>query len=117
MPSKATIRPATRADVEAYWQRPVPGTLRAVVAELDGKPVGIGGVYYEGGVRLAFSEYKDELRNDKRTKARGVKMIMEILNSIKGPVYAAVCPDEPTAPSLLARLGFKPAHDGLLVRG
>ena len=112
MPGEVTFRPATREDVEDYWLRKVPGNLRAVVAEQDGKVVGMGGVYYDGAMRIAFSEYKPELRDNRRAKVRGVRMIMEILNSIKGPVYAVACPDEPTAESLLQRLGFRPAAPG-----
>ena len=35
-------------------------------------------------------------------------MLMQLLDTVKGPVYAVACSTEPTAPYLLARLGWKP---------
>ncbi len=122
MPSDVVFRPATPADAEAYYGRPSGATFRGYVAVKDGEVVGIGGVSYDNGTRVAFSEFKDALRSDRRALVKGVKIVMDIVNQIRGPVYAVADDAEPTSTKLLAKLGWRPTgvvgpHGETLVRG
>lgn len=74
----------------------------------DDEIVGIGGVYYIDGVPVAFSDMKPTLRPHKKSQAKACRILMQLLDKIGAPVYAVACPAEPTAPYLLAKLGFKP---------
>ena len=119
--TKAEIRPATAQDAELFYgKRPIK-TMRGYVAIVDDKPIGIGGIYYEAGVMIAFSEMKPEIRNRKRDIARMARMLVGLYDKI-GTVYAAANKDEPTAPRLLEKLGFVPTGQtgpagDILVRG
>lgn len=112
MRSEVVFRPATDADAQRYYGRRAHSSFRGFVAELNGELVGLAGVYYQDGVPIAFSEINPHVRSRRRDIVRGVKMLMQIVDTIKGPVYAVANPAEPTAPYLLAKLGWKPT--GLL---
>lgn len=108
MPSKTTFRRATTTDAEAYYAgRPVV-SFRGWVAEQDGKPVAIGGVSYIDGAPMAFSEMTDAFRKNKKDIARGCRILMEMIDNTKGPVYAVADPNEPTSAYLLLKLGWLP---------
>jgi hypothetical protein len=98
---------ATRALAEAFYGRPAPRSFRGWVVLLDKKPVGIGGLYTDGGYPMAFSDLKEELRPHRGALIHGVGLMRKMLRDIKVPVFAAANPDEGTAPRLLAHLGFK----------
>lgn len=122
MPSDVVFRPATPADAEAYYGRNPGLSFRGFVAVKSDEVVGIAGVNYTNGMRVAFSEFKEAMRSDRRALARGVRMAMQIVNQIKGPVYAVADDEEPTSAKLLAKLGWVPTgihgpHGETLVRG
>jgi hypothetical protein len=108
MPSEILFRSADAADVEAYYEKPLPFSFRGYVAVKDDQVVGVGGVYYDGPARVAFSEFKDEMRSDRRALVKGTRMLMKFIDTIKGPVYAVADQNEPTATNLLRRLGWVP---------
>ena len=108
MTSEVIIRRATEADAIAYYGARPPLSLRGYVAELDGEIVGIGGLSYEGGNAVAFSETKPALRERREDMKRGLKVLMAMVKSCRTPVYAVADPDEPGAAELLARLGWTP---------
>lgn len=119
--SEPTIRPATAADAVAYYGKTPGMSFRGYVAELDGEIVGIGGVYYDNGMPIAFSEMKPPMRSHKKAMAKAVRMFERLFDSLGTKVYAVACATEPTAPYLLAKLGFKPTgvfgkHGETLVR-
>lgn len=103
-------RPATGADVyEFYGESPPPKAMRAWVAELDGRIVGIGGLYYGPNGVCLFSEMKDELRPYKKFIVQSARFLVELAR----PLQAAVVADANIAGSerLLERLGLLPAFD------
>ena len=82
-----------------------PWTFKAETVELDGKVVGVGGVYYQNERIIAFSSYKPELDAFPIAKVRGIKRIMKIVGD--KPVFAFADERFPGAPALLERLGFE----------
>jgi len=108
MSSSVTFRHATTADAKAYYGISAPFSFRGYVAELEGELVGIGGIYYQAGVPVAFSEMRPAMRAHRKAIAKACRMLTQFFNQLGGPVYAVACPTEPTAPYLLAKLGFKP---------
>lgn len=117
-----TFRRATPADAVAFYGTPAKMSFRGFVAELDGEVVGIGGVYYDNGVPIAFSEMRPPMRKYKKAMAKACRILTRFFDQLGGKVYAIACPTEPTAPYLLAKLGFKPTgligpHGETLVRG
>ena len=120
--SEPAFRKATAADALAFYGEPAKMSFRGFVAELDGEVVGIGGVYYDNGVPIAFSETRPPMRKHKKAMAKACRILTRFFDQLGGRVYAVACSTEPTAPYLLAKLGFKPTglfgpHGETLVRG
>lgn len=119
--AEVNIRPATAEDARTFYGGAPKMSFRGFVAELDGELVGLGGVYYQNGVPIAFTEIRPAMRPYRKAIAKGCRMIVKLLDDLRGPVYAVACSTEPTAPYLLAKLGFKPTglfgpHGETLVR-
>lgn len=106
------FRPARPADIEHYLPN-CPYSVRAVVAERDGELLAIGGVYYQRGTAIAFTEARQDF--SKRDRARGMRHVMRIIEQVHGAVYAKEGPFE-TAPAMLAHFGFEPVEDGYYCR-
>lgn len=51
-----TFRDATTLDLDSFYHRTRPMTVRAIVAEREGAVVGIGGYYISGDVAIAFTD-------------------------------------------------------------
>lgn len=100
-----TFRPATKRDLKEFIGPDMVHSAYAVVAEIDGEIVGAGGVYYCGGMAIAFSSFDDRLRDYPIAMARGVKKVMDI---VRNHDCLAIADDRyATAPELLSRLGFQ----------
>lgn len=110
------IVPATNELVQAYYGKPAPWTLQGYVALENGKPIGLAGLYREGPHLVAFSDIRDEMRIHKWQMLEGVRLVKRMMRRVNRPVFAKINPREESAPGLLARLGFRPLHDDVLVR-
>lgn len=106
--TRVSVRPATAADVARWYEGRRFPTMRAVVAEMDGQVHGIGGVKFEGGVMVAFSEWTEALRARRGAMLRAGLRVIDLVRQIEGDVYAVADPFEPGAPKLLQKLGFEP---------
>ena len=82
--------------------------MRAWVAELDGKIVGIGGFAFSHGRWFGFCDLKEALRPHRFTIARTAKKAMrEALRQGIRFIYAEADNDEATATRFLTSLGFR----------
>lgn len=108
MASNTVFRPATREDAARFYKGIPQLSFRGWVAEQGGKIVAIGGVSYEGGRPVAFSEITDAFRNSKKDVAKGCRILMRMIDTIRGPVYAVAQPGESTSAYLLIKLGWRP---------
>ena len=122
MASNVTFRRANAEDALAFFGRSPPFSFRGWVAEQDGQVTAIGGLYYEDGRPVAFSDMGATFRKSRKDIAKGCRILMQMIDKIKGPVYAVANPNEPTANYLLAKLGWKPTGrftdvGELMVRG
>lgn len=81
-------------------------SMRAVVADLDGKIIALGGVYRAGDQVIGFSEMKEEMRGRKKDMLRMVRLGAPLLLRHR-QVIAYASPAEPTASSFLTALGFR----------
>jgi hypothetical protein len=101
------IRPATQSDLEAFYEGVIPVTMRAFVVEVDGVVAGVGGVYDENGVSIAFSQMKEPLRAHKRLVVSCAMFLRDVIRETKETVFALANQKEKNAPRLLERLGFE----------
>lgn len=108
MTNDVEFRVATLADALEFFGGYPPARFRGFVAVLNGAVVGIGGVYYHGGAMVAFSDLKPEIRKHKKIIAKGCRILCKFFEELNMPVYALANAHEPTAPRLLAKLGFRP---------
>lgn len=110
--------PATAELVTAFYGHPPVTTLRAHAAVLDGRVLGIGGISYEAGTLVLFSDPGPEMRARRRDMVRAFRCLEAVVREIKGPMKAIVGEGEPAAERLLARLGFQPTDvEGVMMRG
>jgi hypothetical protein len=101
------IRPATEADLDDFYGHRPAQTVRALVAMLDDRPIGITGIAYPRGGSAEpylFSDWTPELRRRPKTLVKGARSMLR--NFAVPGLRAVAAPDEPGAPRLLRRLGF-----------
>ncbi len=105
------VRPATSADILAYYGEPCRYTMHAVVIEKAGQVVGIIGVVTKDFRKILFSEYTPELGDDIRSFAvrRAAIQMAKLAISSKLPVFSVKEPDS----DVLDRLGFERVHGDL----
>ena len=101
------FRPARREDILEFLPN-VPCSAKAIAAEQDGVVYGVGGVYYSGRHVFAFSQFKPGM--PKRAIVEGAKRIIDIVRTIKAPVWA-VRGDFDSADRTLRHFGFSPVDD------
>jgi hypothetical protein len=101
-----TTRYARDEDVYAFWERPIPGTLRALVAEMDGEIVGVIGIVREGGIGKYFCDIRPELMPYLTSMPimRAIKKSMEWVEAYQGPLVAVA--EHAEGCRILNRLGF-----------
>jgi hypothetical protein len=107
MGSRVAIRQATAADIAAFYGETPRRSMRALVAVLDGKPVGLAGVYYHQGQVVAFSETKPELQGMRHAIGRGALAVLAMLKRMNIPVLALAQQDIEGSAAFLARCGFE----------
>lgn len=109
------IRTATARDIEAFYGERPPFTMRALVADLDGEIIGIGGVAYYPNKIVAFSEIKPKFRKYKKTIYKAAKMVCKIVDKYGASALAISSESEKNSGELLARMGF--VHIGKTSQG
>lgn len=99
-----TFRPATPELLEAFYGRRPIHSMRAHVAMIGDRVVGVGGISLTNGVPVAFSDHAEEL--GRRARARCFRFMEAQLAQWKGPLRAVCSPADPGSRRLLKRLGF-----------
>ena len=109
---KLTSRPATAGDITKFYPG-LPCSVRAWVAEMDGEPQGIIGVALLRPIACMFSAFNEPLRPHLKHPSvlRLIKKAQGAVKASHAPVWAVAEPDEPTAPEILRRLGFRSLGD------
>ena len=103
---RVIVKTATWADLKEFYPDMRLGTMRALVATLDGKVAGVVGVIRDGDHGRYFSEFHEELQPHLKSMVimRAIKKSMEWVKAYKGPVLAVAQHDE--GARLMTRLGF-----------
>jgi hypothetical protein len=104
IPGAIEVRPATAADLRRFYGRDVPLTVRALVAVLDGVPVGAGGYFIQDGVAHAFSDMHPELAGRKKDIIRCARRLVAFIRAAGLPTIAR--PKEGTGGIALRHYGF-----------
>lgn len=72
-----TIRWATKADIDAFTNLPSYPTIKALVAEMDGRIIGLAGLAFSQGRWVAFCDLSDDMRKYRYVIARSAKRLFE----------------------------------------
>ena len=78
--------------------------MRAYVATIDDRVVGIGGVLFMHGTKVVFSDMKDEFRSYKVSIMKFARKVEDVMGA--SPGVAVMSQTEPGAARLLDWLGF-----------
>lgn len=110
---KVTVRPATRDDLLRYsGEERLGPTATAFIGEIDGEPVGIGGLAYRAGRVYAFCDLKPEAKQHPKALHAAALAVIKLARDLRHRfVFAEMDLSEPTAPRWLARLGFERLSD------
>jgi hypothetical protein len=105
--TRPVLRPATAADIAAFYPGGFPHTMRAWAIEIDGETVGLGGIAYRPAPMGAylFSDIKPVLRKHPRAMVRAARAFLAEHGD--APVLAFADPNLPGSARFLAFLGFR----------
>lgn len=100
-----TIRPATAADITAFYGSPRRQTVEAVMVIKQGQAVGIIGLVLEPHRLVLFADERPELGDDIRAFAvrRAILAMLRRALRSKLPLFSVKAPDS----DVLPRLGFE----------
>ena len=100
-----SVMEATMEDCISFWGKPPVCSFKGIVAKRDGKVIGIGGLFFDGTMPIAWTEHSAEMT--KRERAVAARIMASYLDDFGKPVYAFAQPDIPTSHALLMKLGFE----------
>lgn len=106
MKSELRIVPATLDLVKQFRGTPPPFTFKGHAGLLDGKVVGLGGIFFRDDIPVIFAEFDPGLA--RRHRARAFRFLEEQFDLWTGRLFAICDSNFASAPGLLDRLGFKP---------
>ena len=110
--TRITLRPATRADLDAMLAEPLPYRVRAIAGEIDGEILGVGGLAFPpNSSAIAFLQARARARAYPVSLHRAALMILAEARRLRLPRLVATAEEgvEP-ARRWLVRLGFEPTH-------
>ena len=106
--SQLVCRPATSADLAAFYGKPVTRTLRAWVLETEGRIIAVGGIaYHRGRPWDLFSDCSPEIRKHPVATFKAVKAVLgSVLRDL--PAVALADDSHINSERFLKMLGLKP---------
>jgi hypothetical protein len=106
--SEVTFEPATIEHAKEFYGDQYRKSFKGYSALIGGKVVGMGGLAYEKGQILLFSDMKDELRPHKKEIWKAIDILDDLVKKTKSPVVAVASNKEKRSEELLTKLGFSP---------
>lgn len=106
--AKLTYRFAQASDLERFYGRVPPHTVRAVVVLEGDTPLVVIGISQYANFLCFFSDVKEEARAHLKrvTVMRALKAAMVMVREARAPVLS-----DSNNPALMQRLGFQPLND------
>lgn len=108
---RPVCRPATPADLEAFYGRKMDRTMRAWVLELDGRIIAVGGLaYHRGRPWDLFSDITPELKAHPIAALKAAKAVLAGMRHL--PAVALADCNLPNSERVLKMLGLEPIGNG-----
>lgn len=115
--ARPVVRPATQADILAFYKKPLQQTVIAKVGVVRGRIIGCGGVAYIDGKAFVFFDLKPSARRYKVTIVKAAKQVIDEVRANGCRVmWADLDPDEVGAERWARSLGFEPTLKARLYR-
>ena len=112
----SNIVPLTREILDAFCQDPPPYTVKGIAAQVDGRTIGVAGYFPEGERYIMFVRFSDEIRKDKRTIIKGMRILDQMVGQRRIPLHAMKDECIKGAETLLRHAGFTPIRGNLYGR-
>lgn len=109
--TRPKIRPATATDFLAFFGHPPKNTIKAIVVDIDGKVIGMGGIERHRGFYVAFSDISDDLRARKVVLMKAARAVIDLVKQCPLPVVTIQNTEEKTSRNFLTHLGFVPTEE------
>lgn len=100
------IRPATRADFEAWIGEAPQQTVRAWIGEVDGRAVAFAGFKLHRNFVEAFSHFVPDHGLPPKTVYRYAKLMFAEMRKYRLPMWAGADPERPNSGKFLEKIGF-----------
>jgi hypothetical protein len=107
---RVEIRFATSKDLIEFYGRAPIRTVRAIVAESDGRIIGVAGVRLVDMAWYAFADITQELT--KKQIAKGIRIFKKMMAGTDLPLYTTRDESIESSERFLAHLGFVKTEDG-----
>ena len=111
-----TIVPLTRKILDDFCQDPPTVTVKGIAAQADGRTIGVAGYFPEGERWIVFIKLTDELRADKRTIIKGIRLLNQMVSARQLPLHAIKDDCIQGAETLLRHAGFTQIRGNLYGR-
>ena len=82
------IVPLTRQILDDFCQDPPPVTVKGIAVQTEGRTIGLAGYFPDGERWILFARLSDELRADKRTIIKGMRLLNLMVSARKLPLHA-----------------------------
>lgn len=105
------IRPLTTLDIVTVYGKPFNHSVRGLVAEVDGRIVGIGGIMYSSPIQAFSKICGEELRKHPRLILATARRVADLIDTIDAPVYAIADSGEKNSRRFLEYVGFEFLED------
>jgi len=113
MESKSpNIRELRKTDIEVFYGKPFPESVRGLAVEFEGEPVAVAGVIHTNPLQ-AFSSMSDSLRKYPKTIIKTARRMKAILDKYESPIYAYADEGEKNSVNFLKHIGFIQLDDGM----
>lgn len=106
------IRWATASDIDTFYGKRPPQTVRALVIDVDGELIACGGITKDKGQNVAFMDLKPGALDHKKALIRAIHMAKkELVLTSEVPVYSIADSRFETAKGMLEHYGFTQISD------
>lgn len=104
---RVTSRPATIEDIKSFYNiETIPYSIKALVFFFDGHLSGIGGVRFQHGYYVVFSDILENIKVPRATVLRCGLLVMDMAKKTYKELYAIKDMGLPSANRFLTALGF-----------
>ena len=110
------IVPLTRQILDDFCQDPPSVTVKGIAVQAEGRTIGMAGYFPEGERYIVFIKLTDELRKDKRTIIKGMRLLNLMVSARKLPLHAMKDDCIEGAETLLRHAGFTQIRGNLYGR-